>query len=100
MSKFGANSEARLSDPELLERLAAIEHERWSSWQRYVHDHCRRAADGSLTIPSELVERWSKQSVTPYAQLSDSEKESDRDQVRRYLPTIAAALIADIDSTG
>jgi hypothetical protein len=29
---------------------------------------------------------------TPYAQLSEREKESDREQVRRYLPVIVKAL--------
>jgi hypothetical protein len=32
---------------------------------------------------------------TPYTELSDEEKDSDREQVYRYLPTIAAALTAD-----
>lgn len=81
-----------LESAELLEALAAIEHERWSHWQRYVHSKCIQAADGSLTIPAELVERWTTQMNTSYSELSDDEKESDRDQVRRYLPVIADAL--------
>jgi hypothetical protein len=32
---------------------------------------------------------------TPYTQLSEKEKDSDREQVQRYLPIIAAALEAD-----
>jgi hypothetical protein len=31
------------------------------------------------------VKRWSAQIETPYAELSQAERESDRDQVRRYL---------------
>jgi hypothetical protein len=31
---------------------------------------------------------------TPYAQLSEKEKDSDREQVRRYLPIIVATLEA------
>ena len=45
----------------LIEHLAAIEHERWSYWQRYMHSKGVRQADGSLTIPAHLVERWEKQ---------------------------------------
>jgi hypothetical protein len=45
-----------------------------------------------LTIPAELVARWTDQLSTPYAELSEQEKESDREQVRRYLPAVAAAL--------
>ena len=81
-----------LQDARLLESLAAVEHERWSHWQRYLHSQCQRGSDGSLTIPPELVDRWSAQASTPYADLSDAEKESDRDQVRRYLPVIADTL--------
>jgi len=76
----------------LVERLAAIEHERWAHWQRYMHDKGRRQADGSLVLPTELVSQWETQIATGYAELSEAEKESDREQVRRYLPTIAAAL--------
>jgi hypothetical protein len=83
---------AALHSDELLEALAAIEHERWSHWQRYVHDQCVPGADGSLTLPAELASRWAQQMSTPYAELSDEEKESDREQVRRYLPAIEAAV--------
>lgn len=49
-------------------------------------------SDGSLLIPAELVDRWTDQIDTPYEELSDAEKESDREQVRRYLPVIESAL--------
>lgn len=76
----------------LLEQLASIEHERWSHWQKYVHSKGVQQGDGSLLIPAELVEQWDRQIATPYAELSDLEKESDREQVRKYLPTIINAL--------
>lgn len=75
-----------------LEALAAIEHERWSHWQRYMHSKGEIQEDGSLLIPAELVRRWERQMTTPYAALSEAEKESDRDQVRKYLGTITEAL--------
>ena len=84
--------QAALSSNALLEVLAAVEHERWAHWQRYVHSRCARSEDGSLVIPAELVERWTAQVSTPYAELSEPEKESDREQVRKYLPLIASAL--------
>ncbi|MEZ5379648.1 MAG: hypothetical protein R2733_24330 [Acidimicrobiales bacterium] len=91
---------AALTGDELLERLSAIEHERWAHWQRYVHSQCEPDVDGSLRIPAELVERWTDQIDRPYAYLSEAEKESDREQVRRYLPTITAAVeqVRDSDS--
>jgi hypothetical protein len=76
----------------LLESLAAVEHERWSHWQRYMHSKGQRQPDGSLILPAELVARWERQMSTPYADLESDEKESDREQVRKYLPVIANAL--------
>lgn len=73
---------------ELIEQLAAIEHERWSHWQRYLHSKCFKNNDGSLTIPANLVERWSKQIHTEYYNLTEDEKESDREQVMKYLPLL------------
>lgn len=92
MSDLPLDLTAVLHDARLLESLAAVEHERWSHWQRYLHSQCQRRSDGSLTIPPEMVDRWSAQASTPYADLTDAEKESDRDQVRRYLPVIADTL--------
>ena len=69
---------------ELYERLAAIEHERWADWQRYLHSKCERNPDGLLTIPASLVAHWERQIATPYEQLSEAEKDSDREQVDRY----------------
>ena len=75
---------------ELFEKLAAIEHERWADWQRYMHKQCRPIVrTGALIIPVELVEKWERQIATPYAELSETEKESDRDQVRRYWDLIS-----------
>jgi len=81
----------------LVEQLAAVEHERWSHWQRYVHGKCVRQPDGSLLLPAGLVARWEKQIDTKYAELDEQERESDREQVRKYLPLIASALAARVD---
>lgn len=83
-----------LESEQTVESLAAIEHDRWASWQRYVHDHCQRLEDGALVIPADLAARWEAQIETPYAELSEQEKDSDREQVQRYLPTIIEALTA------
>jgi hypothetical protein len=83
--------------PELIEELAAIEHERWSDWQEYLHSRLKRAGDVDdyLTIDADTrlmlasdFERWERQIATPYAELSEEEKQSDRDQVMRYWPLI------------
>lgn len=84
-----------LDSDELIDRLAAMEHERWAHWQRYVHDHGERQNDGSLVIPAELVTRWDTQIATVYADLSAKEQQSDQEQVRRYLPIILDALLPE-----
>lgn len=76
----------------LIEELAAIEHERWSHWQKYLHEKCKKNEDGSLTIPADLVSRWTKQANTDYFELSESEKNSDREQVLLYMPTLTKLL--------
>ena len=76
----------------LVEDLAAAEHERWSHWQRYLHSKGVRQPDGSLLLPADLTSRWERQMSTAYGDF-DEKKESDREQVRKYLPIIASALI-------
>ena len=83
---------AMLRDPALVEQLAAAEHERWSDWQRYVFTQCLQAPDGSLIVPADLVLKWSRQMNSPFAALTEAEKDSDRAQVERYLPIIERAL--------
>lgn len=65
---------------ELREQLAAIEHERWADWQKWVHK-CHRAGEVEFTL--QMI-RWERQINTPYAELSDQEKASDMEQVDRY----------------
>jgi len=90
MDKAG-KIEAALDD--LVERLAAIEHDRWSRWQRHLHSRCAsQDKNGTLLIPAQLVSRWERQLATSYAELSEEEKESDREQVRKYLPLIKEHL--------
>jgi hypothetical protein len=83
-----------IDEPALLEELAFIEHERWSHWQSYMHGKAVRNPDGTLTIPADLVLRWERLMNTPYDRLSEEERESDREQVRRYLPVVSRAYQA------
>lgn len=76
----------------LLETLAAVEHERWAHWQRYLHAQGVRNQDGSLTLPPDLVARWDDQIAKSYQDLSDAEKESDREQVRKYLDVVVRSI--------
>jgi hypothetical protein len=73
---------------DLVEELAAIEHARWAHWQKFVHAQCELLPDGRLAIPFDLVKRWSTQIETPYEELSEDEKRSDREQVEKALPVL------------
>lgn len=101
------DEEARhiLASDALLQQLAAVEHERWSHWQKYMHEQGQRQPDGALSLPPDLVRRWETQIQTAYADLSRDEQESDIEQVRQYIPLIAEALgvasaAQDIDDPG
>ena len=76
----------------VIEELADIEHERWAHWQRYMHGKGDRQQDGSMLLPADLIAQWERQIAAPYEALSEAEKESDREQVRKYLPTIYRAI--------
>ena len=75
-------------DKKIFEKLADIEHIRWSNWQKYVHSICIKNEDGSLTIPKEFVEGWKRQINTKYDNLTETEKISDRKEVKKYLKII------------
>lgn len=75
-----------------IDKLAAVEHQRWAHWQNYMHSKGTMIADGSLMLPADLVARWEKQIQTPFEKLSDDEKESDREQVQQYIPAVAEIL--------
>lgn len=62
----------------LIEKLAEIEHERWGRW----HKHAARNWNVAM------VSSWNQQADTPYHQLSEQEKDSDRKEVMRYWPLI------------
>ena len=63
------------------ERLAALEHEQWAHWTRYLLDH----------LTPENVERWRRQIDTPYEELSEQEKQSDREWADRVLELVGAS---------
>jgi hypothetical protein len=85
-----------MSEQELIEALAAKEHASWARWMAYLFSRCERVSVpgrggplfSALRIPPELVERWQRQITTPYAELSETEKQSDREEVAHILPII------------
>jgi hypothetical protein len=72
------------------EMLAALSHQIWSNWMRYLLSTATRSSDGSLTIPLALAARWFRQAYTPYADLPEGEKESDRNQADKIIAVLEA----------
>jgi hypothetical protein len=62
---------------ELTRKLAEYAHEAWSKWMKYMFDKSEINEDGTMTIPADLVERWARQSNTPYKDLPADEQLSD-----------------------
>ena len=85
------------SEERFVEKGADLEHDRWARWQRYLFSKSERTKNGYL-IPKELCERWQRQINTPYEKLSEQEKESDRKEVRKYLPLINEMRIKELQA--
>ncbi len=84
-----------MTENEFIEVLADKEHASWSHWMEYLFDVCKRNEDGSVTIPPDLAKRWRGQAKTPYADLTEKEKQSDRDEVHKIMPIIIKEFFHD-----
>lgn len=93
-----------MNEQELREALAAYAHEAWSGWMRYLFDRGELHPDGSFTIPVELVLHWQRQMRTPYMELPEDEKRSDRKEADEMLAIFAqshaAALLRAVEGLG
>ena len=80
------------NDNELREKLAAVSHEIWAHWMNYLFDQCRidmnLHANLVTVIPDDMCIRWRRQTDTPYHELSESEKDSDREQADKILSVL------------
>ena len=74
------------------ERLAALAHTMWSGWMNYLFSKCEFWSDGSARIPPWAVERWKRQAATPYAELPEDEKQSDRAEADKMIAILFPAL--------
>ena len=93
---------------EFVEKGADIEHDRWAKWQAYFFGKCQIKPLGQVggmddrymyfALLKDLYERWKRQIATPYSQLSEDEKESDRKEVRSYLPMLRSSHLALLES--
>ena len=79
---------------ELLEKLAELEHRQWAHWIKFEHSrnlYVRR---------KEELKKWFAQAETPYNQLSEVEKESDREWARKVLDLLIGANFIACEECG
>lgn len=91
------------------EKIAALCHEQWSGWMKYLFARCYFTRDGAPVIAKEDYQRWDRQTRTPFDKLGDGEKNSDRKEADRFIAlisptdTISASqgyCIMDLESGG
>lgn len=72
----------------LLEMVADFMHNQWSHWMKYQYEnleYCWTNTRDRRKISDENYDRWLRQMNTPYAELSEKEKDSDREWARKLL---------------
>ena len=72
----------------LRQKLAAVQHEIWADWMRYLFQVSELNDDGTYTISEEKARRWIRQLNTPYSKLSEDEQRSDLELADRILSII------------
>lgn len=81
------------------EQLAAYAHEAWAGWMRYMFSKGEfRTVNDDIGLPVKVwimpplaADRWTRQMSTPYADLPESEKESDRAEADKMIAIMAGA---------
>lgn len=77
------------------ELLADLCHRQWSGWMVYLFSKGEIDENGNWIMPVWAVERWTRQMKTPYSELSENEKDSDRKEAEKII-----AIINELFKTG
>ncbi len=88
-----------VTDEELVEKLAALEHKQWAHWTEYmigaIERELRLLIRDSIVHPNFVkkgwltcLSEWKRQIKTKYKDLSGGEKESDREWARKVLAVL------------
>ena len=65
-------------DKKILEELSELEHKQWAHWTEYMLNN----------LTDEDIKRWKRQIETPYSELSEKEKDGDREWAEKVLKII------------
>ena len=81
------------TEDKMIERLANLEHQQWAHWEIY-----REKAENTLNdygYPNR--ENWRRLRATEYDELTEKEKDSDRNWARKAMEIIKAVLKEEND---
>jgi len=81
----------------LREHLAKYAHNAWSGWMKYMFmkGEFSKSDDGTVLwdMPSWAVDRWQRQMNTPYDDLPEPEKKSDRDEADKIMTILKESAL-------
>lgn len=72
--------------------LADLCHKQWSGWMGYLFTKGHVESHIGFVLNADSVERWRRQMVTPFKDLSEPEKESDRKEADKFI-TLLSSLV-------
>jgi len=70
------------------ELIAKVQHDIWSHWMKYMFSQGTVNEDGTWTMPKEKLQRWERQMNTEYNDLTEKEKDSDREQADKIIKVL------------
>ena len=76
-------------------KLADLCHQQWSGWMFWLFKYGTYNEDGTFTVDADHVERWRRQMVTPFVDLSEDERDSDLHEASKF-QTLLYQHIADL----
>lgn len=91
---------------EAREDLAEYAHEAWSGWMKYLFSkgeyrwvEAPTESHGKVErvwiMPQWAVERWTRQMNTPYADLSEEERKSDREEADKMIDIFLRSKLSE-----
>lgn len=77
-----------MTKKKIRERIADVQHEIWAHWMRYLFSVGYEDMEGNFIIPADKARRWKRQTETPYSELTEKERESDRHQADKVIAVL------------
>ena len=72
-----------MSENKQIEVIADFCHKQWIHWMTYLTSKISGTNEDQLSL-----QHWKRQMNTPYSELTEKEKESDREQARKFIKLI------------